>query len=195
MARVARKTEAKDEAQDQIAAMQAQINDLANLVQTAVRNVAPVSRSSLIDSGDMDVPKESVVKMDSKGDASLDVPLVQVPDGPLTKEKAEELAFMDELVEVTVSTTSDQNERQLISVWNDGRHQLFIRGRPVKCKRKFLEVLLRSKPENFHNRERVDESGVRQIDYLKNVSQKYSVSVQDPNPRGADWMRKVLLEP
>lgn len=201
MAKVA--TKPKNDVQDQInairddnAALAAQVGELATLIREVAqpRNVPPVSRSGVIDSGDLDVGGSGVVRVPSDGIARIENPDIVIPDGPPSKAKAEELAFMEELVEVTVAPTSDKNERQLVSTWNDGRHQLFIRGMPVVCKRKFLEVLARSKPAAFESIERVDQRGVRQIDYPRNVAQKYPLQVNDKNPRGADWLRKVYAE-
>jgi hypothetical protein len=164
--------------------------------QAQTRNVPPVAPRNLIDSGDLarDI-QDGDVLMPSTGDARLVQPVVQVPDGPATRAKAEELAFMNELVTVMVHESDSKFAEPFIPVWNYGRIQIFPRGVEVTCKRKFVEVLARTKGATYGNHEYVDPEGNRAYKYPKKVVRRFSFTVtRDDNPRGRDWLKKTLAE-
>lgn len=193
MARTATRTRTPTPDQsDTIQALRAELE--AAKAENARLRVAPVAPRKFVDSGDFQIgPGDGDVHMD---DAGLQMPSVDVETRPLHKEKAEALRFNEELVTVRVAETSDPDQGICISLWNGGVHQLFIRGQDVTCKRKFLEVLARAKPESFGNVEFLDEAGIRKIKWPKRTGQRYPFAViRDDNPRGAEWLRKVLMEP
>lgn len=160
-----------------------------------VRSVAPVAPRRVLESESFQVGQDGDVTMPSTGDAHLNHPTIEVPDGPVAKSFLDELAFNEELVTVRVSETTDPKEGICISTWNDGRHQLFIRGEDVTVKRKFLEVLARSKPVTYANVEYVDAEGNRAVKYPKRTANRFPFAViRDDNPRGGAWLRKILAE-
>ena len=162
------------------------------------RGVPNVKPRKIIDTTDMQVGQPGVVTMDPSGPAELDVPLIQPVTGPMDaakKHKAEILAFMDEIVEVEVHTSTDPNEPQFVQLWNDGRHQLIPRGIPTPVKRKYVEVLARLKTDKFRNEEYRDPAGNESVRWPKTTGLRYPFNVtRDDNPKGLPWLRSVLAE-
>lgn len=168
------------------------------------RNVAPVAldAASLVDSGDLELAGDGddVVMAEDPVTRKpyLKERMVEIDNEMVIDAKwAEQMRFNEEKVVVLVHP--DNNARHpepCVSLWNDGRHQLFPRGYPITVARKFLEVLARMKPIGYDNVEYVDEFGVRAIKYPKRVSHKYPFSVvRDDNPRGPAWLQKICNEP
>lgn len=138
---------------------------------------------------------EGVVTMSPTGDAMLDKPDIQIVSGPKWKSLAEELAFMEELVEVVVQTTGEKGAEPIVPVWVNGRLQNFIRGLPVVVKRKYVERLARAKPEAFRNEEYTDAEGNKSVRWPKEASLRYPFAVtRDENPKGIPWLQKILAE-
>ena len=176
-----------------IAVLERQLSEARS--ENARLRVAPVSLSSGIDTGDLQIgPGDGDVTMSQAG--KMEHPDIQVETKPLNHEKAAELAFMEELMTVRVADTTDPEEGVCISVWNWGRHQLFIRGQDVTCKRKFVEVLARAKPTSYANVEFTESDGSRSIKWPKRTGARYPFQVvRDDNPRGPEWLRRVLMQP
>lgn len=148
-----------------------------------------------VDATDHQIGQDGIVNMSTIGEAVLDKPDIEIVDGPQWKDRAAELAFMEERVEVMVHESSNENEEDIVSVWCNGRRQNFIRGVPVVVKRKFVERLARAKPTSYKNEEFVDHEGAKSVRWPKKTTLRYPFSViRDENPRGAPWLRKVLAE-
>lgn len=197
MARTATRTKpATPDQSAAIAALEARLSSL-EAENKELRRVAPVARTKMIDSGDLQIgPGDRDVHMDATGAAELQMPTIDMQTRPLHKDKAEALAFMEELVVVRLGQSSDPKEGLGVIVHNDGKPQLFIRGRDITCRRKHLEVLARAKPKNYDNVEFIDEDGVRKIKWPEHTGQRFSFQVtRDDNPRGAEWLRDVLMQP
>lgn len=166
-----------------------------NQALTARTRVAPVVKSATIDAGDLALPADTVVEMASGGSPELLREEIEIPDGPLSKSHAEELLFNEEKVEVIVHESSDPLAEPIVEVYNNGKVQMFPRGIPVVCKRKYLEGLVRSKPVTYSNVEYVREDGSRAVKYPKRTSLRYPFQVlRDDNPRGRDWLAKIMAQ-
>lgn len=111
------------------------------------------------------------------------------------KELAATEAFYEEEVEVVVSESDNPNLEQLIQVGVNGTNQFFIRGVPVIVKRKFLEGLCRARPESITTQEYLDANGNRSTRVIKTPGLKFPFRVlRDSNPRGREWLEKLLQE-
>ena len=162
--------------------------------QVNVPNVAP--RKIQVDTTNEQVGQEGTVTMEVTGPAKLEHPAIEpVTDLTNFKEKAAILAFMDEIVEVEVHTSTDESEPQFVQLWNDGRSQVIPRGIPTPVKRKYVEVLARLKANKFRNEEFRDPAGNESVRWPKTTGLRYPFNVvTDPNPRGRSWLRGVLAE-
>jgi hypothetical protein len=111
------------------------------------------------------------------------------------KDYLAQLAFMEEKVTVVVHESSNINDEPMPMVSVNGRNQFFVRGQDVEVRRKYVEVLARSKPEAISTEvsERNSENPRNRI--LRKRSHKYPFNVvHDANPKGAAWLKALLQE-
>lgn len=102
--------------------------------------------------------------------------------------------FMEERVMVRVAQSSDPAATKIVPTWCNGVPQYFIRGEFVIAKRKFVEVLARAKPFSVSTPEYTDANGDRSTRINTNVANLYPFEMQDQNPMGQHWLRRVLQE-
>lgn len=159
------------------------------------RNVAQVAPRKILDTTDFPIGQPETVTMPITGDPELVREAIQPVDGPDWQSKAELLAFMEEPVTIRLETSHDKNAAIVVQTWNDGRPQNFIRGKEQTVKRKFVEVLARAKVQSFGNVELKDADGNNTVAWPKSTSQAYPFQViRDDNPKGRDWLKKILAE-
>lgn len=119
---------------------------------------------------------------------------VEIVDGPLIGSKADTEKFMNEIVTVVVHDTTDKNAVPIVSVSVNGRTQNFIRGQAQRCRRVYVERLARAKETSYT--QSLDPGlldGVNKMHPHAALSYPFSV-IDDANPKGQDWLRKVLAE-
>jgi hypothetical protein len=106
------------------------------------------------------------------------------------------LAFMEEKVTVMVHETSDKNAEPMPAVYVNGTAQFFPRGVDVECRRKYVEGLVRAKPEAINAEYVIATVGAEPSNRVRGSSAaKYPFSlVRDDNPRGAAWLRELMAE-
>lgn len=112
-------------------------------------------------------------------------------EGPITQSYADALAFMEEVVTVTIRPSTDKNAEQRIMAGCNGEQVVFQRGVPLKVKRKFLESLLGV--EMRVETPQVYVGGEKTHTIQRNFAPKYDVSVIDPNPKGHAWLEHRML--
>lgn len=165
-----------------------------------VRRAAPVTRTrAVVDTNNEKIGGSGVATMASTGapeiihddeESASGIDLAQ----HLPKAKTERMAFDNEMVTVMVQESGDTKYPDpCISVWVNGKHQLFVRNMQITCKRMYVEALARSRPESYDNQEYTTNDGVRGYRYIKRASVKYPFQmIRDDNPRGAEWLRTLL---
>lgn len=121
---------------------------------------------------------------------------IEIPDGPIQSDYMKELAFNEEHVTVQVHETNDENAIPLVDIYVNGVVQFFPRGVPVIIKRKFLEGLVRAKPMSIRAKATMKAAGEEPIN---NVSRSSALAypftvVEDKNPNGSAWLRKIMAE-
>lgn len=110
-------------------------------------------------------------------------------------EQAANLAFNEEKVTVRVHNTTDKFAPKWVEIHVNGKSQLFWRGQDTTCARKFVEGLARCKPVGYRNEEFVDVDGSRSVRWPTSVGLEYPFDVvEDPNPRGKEWLRSILRQ-
>lgn len=135
--------------------------------------------------------------MKSTGPAaqSLEPPLVEAVERPLTNDKAENLRFMEDILTVQVHDSTDPTDEPFPCVWNGGVSQYFIRGKEQQVKRKFVEVLARAKKTTYSQELFKDGAGNDTYRQIPHTAPRWPFSVlHDPHPRGRDWLKAVLSE-
>lgn len=115
-----------------------------------------------------------------------------------------ELSFMEEPVTIRIEPSTAENAPPAIDCWVNGRGaEALINGKwmvlgwlpvaiPVTTKRKYLEVLAKSK------RDRIETKVVKLPDSERNEIERATMSVapfsviKDANPEGAEWLTRLL---
>lgn len=182
----------------QIAELTRRLDEMA-AENARLRGVAPVtSNSEVLDASRIDVGNgDGDVTMPATGSPMLMRPSIEIPtDKVIDLDWAEEMKFMEDLLVVEVLQSDEQFPMPCISVWNGGRHQLFVKGEKQTVRRKFVEVLARRKTTKYSNIEYLDPEGNHTVKWPRRSSLAYPFVVhQDPNPRGKDWLKRILQEP
>lgn len=108
---------------------------------------------------------------------------------------AAHLAFLEELLIINVAETADPNMENPVVLGINGRNVAIWRGQDTIVKRKYVEMLLRAKPETIRTRqERNGEGDVKNhIDKMRALKYPFSI-VREDNPRGKAWARKIRSE-
>lgn len=126
---------------------------------------------------------------------SDDEPVVEtVAESKDFRQLAADEAFMNELVTVTVHSTTDENQAPHIIVNCNGVNQPIIRGYPTQVKRKYVEILARMKETKYTqvtpNPAAPDATEMRA---RHGLAYPFEVT-EDANPRGRAWLQNVLAE-
>ena len=116
---------------------------------------------------------------------------IVIADGPSLGDYAKELAFMEEIVDVMVHESTDPHAEPVVDVYCNGMPQRFVRGQMQKVKRKYVEILANARQTSIKTNVRNDGDNVyNRID--KHTALRYPFSMQDSNPRGQAWLKKLL---
>jgi hypothetical protein len=167
----------------------------------AVKPVAakstPVIKSKVVDSREHDLAPEVGAKFDNG--VREDVGVIEVHgDIHGFADKAAELAFMEEFVSVILSESNDKNPERYVFLSVNGigagpqGTPWVPRGVEVRVKRKYLNVLAGARQVRYTNYEDTNAQGERTSGQRASSSDRYPFQViEDPNPRGIDWLRKL----
>lgn len=153
------------------------------------------------------IPNKTISSEDNKvgQDRHLDMPVsgpladmlrtdqeIQIVDGPSIGEYAAQLAFNEELVEVVVHESTSPNEQMLIDLYCNGTPQRLIRGVAQRIKRKYVAILAQARQTSIKTTTSANgDDTVNRIDKYTAVRYPFSV-VNDPNPKGRDWLKQQL---
>lgn len=121
-------------------------------------------------------------------------PSVVVVEGPLPKGKAEIEAFMAEIVTIVVADTTDKNASRIVSVTVNGRTQNFFRGVAQRCRRCYVERLARAKETSYMQNLDPGQGELVNKLYPHNALSYPFALIEDHNPTGPGWLRKLLAE-
>lgn len=126
-------------------------------------------------------------------------------DATLTKEYADELAFMAEWVTIRLEPGSDDNAPTVFQGWVNGRCEMLVNNQPaqvlalpigeeITVRRSMLEVIARNKRMGVRT-EHTAENRMLQLANrtIRTISQVQPVSiVEDKNPRGRPWFQEMI---
>jgi len=141
---------------------------------------------------DINQPEDVILPGMDDGPIRRTDQIIEPVDGPVSNSMLGEMAFSEEMIDVVVHESTDPNAENPVMVYCNGVPQFFLRGQTQTVKRKFVEVLARAKQTAIQTIERpmMGDTVVR-----KSRSLRYPFSiVQDRNPNGTVWIRKVLAE-
>lgn len=120
------------------------------------------------------------------------------------KKYLDELAFNEEPVTIRIEPSSDKNAALWHPIWVNGkgcevwragawREMTYIPvGQVMTIKRKYVEVLLRSKTDTVHThvREVEGENPTNTIRRFTSATVTFSI-IEDKNPLGAAWVEEI----
>lgn len=103
--------------------------------------------------------------------------------------------FMNEIVEVFVHSSSDENAPDHFILNVNGSNQPVFRGHVTPMKRMFLEVLARMKETKYSQRNMDFSAPEKSNQIIPRTAQVYPFEiVKDPNRNGPAWLHKILSE-
>jgi len=136
--------------------------------------------------------KEIVAGIEILDDTPTVDPVSQVVD---LRELAASEVFMNELVEVMVHASTDENQSPHVILNCNGTNQPILRGVPMRVRRKYVEILARMKETKYSQITR-NPGAPDQIDMIARHGLAYPFEMlSDENPRGRAWLSNVLAEP
>ncbi len=136
--------------------------------------------------------KEVVAGIEILDDTPTIDPVSQVAD---LRELAASEVFMNEMVEVMVHSSTDENQAPHVILNCNGTNQPILRGVPTRVRRKYVEILARMKETKYSQVTR-NPAAPDQIDMIARHGLAYPFEMlADENPRGRAWLQNVLAEP
>ena len=165
---------------------------------TPIRNVASVrSTRQFVEAEEhIQQPKARVMRSGGNARTSLESEHVIAVDRPVSKEKLEILAFMEEELTILVHDTTDPTAEPLPEIINGGgkNRQYFIRGQEQRVKRKYVEVLARAKRTARGNEKFKDSNGDDAYRYPAHTAPRFPFTVIEDSQKGKEWLKAILSE-
>lgn len=113
----------------------------------------------------------------------------------LTKNDFDTIMFMEELVKVRIEPLMEKNPRKMVDLYVNGIPEWVPVGRPWIMRRKYVEVLARSKPMSIQTKhEQPEESLDPQNEVIRSTSAQFPFSVLQDTPRGIEWLNNIMAE-
>ena len=186
--------------ENQMLAMMEMIKNQNKVIAKMAKN-NPVAKTNHYDSRDNEVGQGADRVMSSTGTAELSLapPEFKTVD-KYTPEKMEMLAFMEEELTITVLDSTNENDVVVPVVYNDGRAQYFIRNQEQVVKRKYIEVLARSKKTTYSQRKERNFNGDEQYVNTPHTALVYPFVINhDPSgtakgSKGYQWFKTIQKE-
>ena len=140
-----------------------------------------------------ELPKRTVEALD---DLDSDRSEILIADASAVGDYAAELAFMEEKVTILLHRGREKNAPTAEMVGINGVIKWLPVDTPVTIERKFVESLARAQPMNVNTRSGESEGDDLTFNQVqRSLSSLVSFSVlQDSNPRGREWLTRVMRE-
>ena len=141
-----------------------------------------------------DLPVRDVPTLDTDGDRVADVILSSA--GMLAKEYAAELAFNEQVLTIYLNRGREKFSPLFEQFGVNGQIVWVEVEKPTRLKRKFIEVMARSMPMDISTQSGEDPNDALTFNRVqRHLSATFSFSIlNDPSPRGAEWLAKVRRE-
>lgn len=120
-----------------------------------------------------------------------DEDVVLATPGELKKTYMADLAFNEEIVEITIA--EDNSEFPVDPVWVscNGKEKFIYRGEPTKTPRKFVECLC-NPLVRVSTKQKKNNLGEDETEIMQHRSLQYPFQIVDPNPKGKAWLRALM---
>ena len=151
--------------------------------------------------GDVKIEQKPVIS--TREDLRSEV--ILAPEDVLKKDYADQLAFNEEPVTIRVERSSEKFAPRVVDVWCNGKGaEVWMNGRwvetraipigmEVTTKRKYVEILYRSKTDTIATDSgKIDEHSEKN-DIQRHTSARAPLSIiRDDNPKGVAWATALL---
>ncbi len=176
-----------------VSGIEGSITEILSAVR-AINN--PVTRRDSYEAGQDGLGESFVATAaEENGESVIIKPRDQATDDPSFIDKMEMEKFMNEVVTVHISETSDKFADPNFAISVNGRTEVFFRNQEKKVKRKFVEGLARARPVHFGNEETKDQNGNMTFHWPSQRGLRYPFSViEDKNPKGREWLSNLLRQ-
>ena len=141
------------------------------------------------------LPKVNIpVTGDARKEPEGDIEIIRAE--ALKKEKLDNLAFMEQQLEIIILPTTDKLASPIVELWVNSIPQRLVRNRKQLVKRKYVEVLARAKPVSYDGRVHRDPDGEvhNQMIPTSNLQHPFQVLHDPAGARGAAWLQEVLAQ-
>jgi hypothetical protein len=159
---------------------------------------SPVITSKETDTREIPLTQPTSIEMPVNGKLAVQEPeKIAVLDKPLENDYLDALKFNEEIIEIMLQPSSEENAAMVVDVYVNGEARWIPVGPVVPLKRKFVEVLMRSKPVSIQTDHESRDSGAKVINnkIIRNARAKYPLSIMnDPNPKGREWVNRIMRE-
>ena len=154
--------------------------------------IPKIPKSKYVEAATEKLSKGDSFTLSEIGDKSVE-PIEPTADDDLTRQMAEE-AFANEMVTILVHPDNSEGALDVITPNVNGVNQPIVRGVQTKVKRKYVEALARARFTKYVQK-RPDPSRPDYIvmDEVTVLSYPFAV-IEDPNPRGREWLEQILAQ-
>jgi hypothetical protein len=143
-----------------------------------------------------DTAPRALPPVEDASDLDDQVIVADASDGLKSTDYLDELAFMNEEIEIILNRGREKHAPEFEQFGVNGRIIWIKAGVPTRIKRCYLEVMARSQPVDIRTHSGEDQSDALTFNRVERTqSAGFSFSVlKDPNPKGAAWLAKVIRE-
>jgi len=164
-------------------------------MRTARNN--PVTPRGGVHTEDFDLAQPAAIHIPDSGALNRQSEVLVPADATaLDRNYVDALKFNEDVLEILLEPSSEENAPMVIDVSVNGETVWIMVGQNVSLKRKFVEVLMRSKPVSVRTEH--EDIGAKIINnrIIRNTRAKYPMSIlRDPaQGKGMEWMRRIRAE-
>jgi hypothetical protein len=157
----------------------------------------PVIATGGVHTESMPLAQPSPILMPDTGFLNRESEVIVPADATaLNKEYADALKFNEDVLEILLEPSSEENAPTVIDTTVNGETVWIPVGQNVRIERKFVEVLMRSKPVSIATSH--EDIGAKIINnkVLRTLRSKFPMSILfDPaQGKGVEWMRRIRAE-
>lgn len=164
-----------------------------------------VPKRKEIHTADLPMAEAPAATMEERAEVIIPV------DKPLDKGYASALAFMEEPITIRIEPSDEENAPIVVDCWVNGKGAEVMDtltgkfmeinclpiGQPIITKRKYVEVLARSRTDRVTSQEETAHPDVGRDGFkVQRRSQRknmFSV-LEDKNPKGREWLNRIHAE-
>lgn len=156
----------------------------------------PTAPMSYVDVAEIGEEAESDAEFADGEDRKLVMPNTDLSDPELRKTLDLDM-FLREMIEIEVSSPSEEQADQVFEIGVNDRKYIFRRGDAYTVPRFIVETMARARPATYRNEEYIDRDGVKKVRWPQQRGLRYQFTVlHDPSGRkGLDWLKDVLRQP